>query len=240
MVMITLYAGRFFTAVSPKKPKNTEVGSLFLLQGVFSTQESNQGLLHCRGILYLLSYQGNPMYLGLKPNFGPVLFFFSVSSRLSVKPLSQNCTEQAVQKHIADDTYPCLGNQASPPTRYMWSEWQGLQREGSRTHNLARKKVFRRHQPAPELFPVPGCQKKLHCLVSLHHGPQKKARLMFCHCSLMAAQAFKLNRSRRSSQKPSHRPYSERLSICFLSDPGNKFTLLYINNKNKKYIIPNN
>ena len=140
MVMITLYAGRFFTAVSPKKPKNTEVGSLFLLQGVVSTQESNQGLLHCRWIPYLLSYQGNPMYLGLKPNFGPVLFFFSISSRLSVKPLSQNYTEQAVQKHIADDTYPCLGNQASPPTRYMWSEWQGLQREGSQTHNLARKK----------------------------------------------------------------------------------------------------
>ena len=42
------------------KPKNTGVGSLFLLQGNFSTQESNQGLLHCRQILYQLSYQGSP------------------------------------------------------------------------------------------------------------------------------------------------------------------------------------
>ena len=34
------------------KPKNTGVGSLSLLQGVFPTQELNQGLLHCRWILY--------------------------------------------------------------------------------------------------------------------------------------------------------------------------------------------
>ena len=40
----------------PGNPKNTRVGSLFLLQGIFPTQESNQGLLHCRPILYQLSY----------------------------------------------------------------------------------------------------------------------------------------------------------------------------------------
>ena len=40
--------------------KNTGVGSLFLLQGLFLTQESNQGLLHCRRILYQLSFQGSP------------------------------------------------------------------------------------------------------------------------------------------------------------------------------------
>ena len=42
------------------KPKNTKVGSLSLLQGIFLTQKSNQGLLHCRRILYQLSYQGSP------------------------------------------------------------------------------------------------------------------------------------------------------------------------------------
>ena len=42
------------------KPKNTGVGSLSLLQGIFPTQESNWGLLHCRWILYQLSYEGNP------------------------------------------------------------------------------------------------------------------------------------------------------------------------------------
>ena len=42
------------------KPMNTGVGSLSLLQGNFPTQKSNQGLLHCRWILYQLSYQGSP------------------------------------------------------------------------------------------------------------------------------------------------------------------------------------
>ena len=44
----------------PEKPKNTGVGSLSLLQHIFPTQESNWGLLHCRQILYQLSYQGSP------------------------------------------------------------------------------------------------------------------------------------------------------------------------------------
>ena len=43
------------------KPKNTGVGSLSLLQGIFLTQESNRGLLHCSWILYQLSYQGSPI-----------------------------------------------------------------------------------------------------------------------------------------------------------------------------------
>ena len=40
--------------------QNTGVGSLSLLQGIFPTQESNRGLLHCRQILYQMSYQGSP------------------------------------------------------------------------------------------------------------------------------------------------------------------------------------
>ena len=35
------------------------MGSLSLLQWIFPTQESNQGLLHCRWILYQLSYEGS-------------------------------------------------------------------------------------------------------------------------------------------------------------------------------------
>ena len=38
--------------------KNTRVGCHALLQGIFPTQESNHGLLHCRRILQQLSYQG--------------------------------------------------------------------------------------------------------------------------------------------------------------------------------------
>ena len=46
----------------PQWKPNTGVGSLSLLQRIFPTQESNRGLLHCRGILYQLSYQESPEY----------------------------------------------------------------------------------------------------------------------------------------------------------------------------------
>ena len=39
--------------------KSTEVGRHFLLQGIFPTQGSNPGLLHCRQTLYRLSHQGS-------------------------------------------------------------------------------------------------------------------------------------------------------------------------------------
>ena len=42
------------------EPKNT---SWSLLQWIFPTQETNRGLLHCRWILYQLSYQGSPMVM---------------------------------------------------------------------------------------------------------------------------------------------------------------------------------
>ena len=46
--------------------QNTGVGSLSLLQGIFPTQGSNPGLLHCRQILYQLSHKGTPRKLKWK------------------------------------------------------------------------------------------------------------------------------------------------------------------------------
>ena len=43
--------------------QNTGVGSLSLLQGIFSTQGSNPGLPHCRQILYQLSHKACPTIL---------------------------------------------------------------------------------------------------------------------------------------------------------------------------------
>ena len=60
------------------KLKNTSMGSLSLLQRIFPTQELNQGLLHCRQILYQLSYQESPMSLILIPNFFPFFFCFCI------------------------------------------------------------------------------------------------------------------------------------------------------------------
>ena len=42
------------------KPKNTGVGGPSLLQWIFPTQESHWRFLHCRWILYQLSYEGSP------------------------------------------------------------------------------------------------------------------------------------------------------------------------------------
>ena len=43
--------------------KDTGVLCHFLLQGIFLTQGSNPGLLHCRQFLYWLSYEGSTSYL---------------------------------------------------------------------------------------------------------------------------------------------------------------------------------
>ena len=43
--------------------QNTGVGSLSLLQEIFPTQGWNQGLPHCRQILYQLSHKGSPRIL---------------------------------------------------------------------------------------------------------------------------------------------------------------------------------
>ena len=40
--------GRFLPSEPRGKPKNTGMGILFLFQGIFPTQESNWGLLHCK------------------------------------------------------------------------------------------------------------------------------------------------------------------------------------------------
>ena len=70
-------------------PQNTAVGSLSLLQGIFLTQESNQGPLHCRQILYQLRYQENP-HIHISPLYW-ISFWFR--SPQSTEQSSLCCTE---------------------------------------------------------------------------------------------------------------------------------------------------
>ena len=76
----------------PRKPKNTGLGSLSLLQVNFLTQESNWGLLHCRQIPYQLSYQGSPSCTLLQSLCGSITQqgFLSKIGFTSV-PLPQRC-----------------------------------------------------------------------------------------------------------------------------------------------------
>ena len=72
----------------PGKPKNTGEGGLSLLQGIFLTQELNWDLLHCRKILYQLSYQGSPIYTLLcvkETASGKLLYNTASSTQSSVK-----------------------------------------------------------------------------------------------------------------------------------------------------------
>ena len=59
---LTLQAD-YLPAEPQGKPQNTGVGSLSLLQCIFLTQELNWGLLHCRWILYQLSYEGRQSHI---------------------------------------------------------------------------------------------------------------------------------------------------------------------------------
>ena len=53
--------------------QNTGVSSLSLLQGIYPTQRSSSGLLHCRWILYQLSYEESPN--------NPFFKFFTIYSK---------------------------------------------------------------------------------------------------------------------------------------------------------------
>ena len=57
-----------------EKPKNSGMGSLSLLQGIFPTQGSNPGLPHCRCILYQLSHHGSLIYSHGEGNGNPCLY----------------------------------------------------------------------------------------------------------------------------------------------------------------------
>ena len=60
--------------------KNTGVGSLSLLQGVFPTQGLNPRLLHCRRILDQLSHKGSPLtYSSSAPKYFVILMWIPLT-----------------------------------------------------------------------------------------------------------------------------------------------------------------
>ena len=72
--------------------QHTGVCSLSLLQEIFPIQESNPGLLHCRQILYQLSYQGSLTEELIVCNLGPrstisILTLFDTQSLITINQL---------------------------------------------------------------------------------------------------------------------------------------------------------
>ena len=68
--------------------KNTGVGCHAFLQGIFPTQGSNHGLLHCRQIFYHLSHQGSPIY-SLNPPQSPMRWVLVTSPIQHMRQLRQ-------------------------------------------------------------------------------------------------------------------------------------------------------
>ena len=76
------------------------MGSLSLLQQIFPTQESNRGLLHCRWILYQLSYQGSPQP---PPHLIRILLVknkLNIEGQLEVSVLKRNAVLRKLQPEI--------------------------------------------------------------------------------------------------------------------------------------------
>ena len=89
--------------------QNTGVGSLSLLQGIFPSQGSNPGLLHCGRILYQLSHRGSPIR--------PILYFSSL------------CTEVLRQKAVSsrNTLFKTFKTSKQPHGRFnKWHLWHKL------------------------------------------------------------------------------------------------------------------
>ena len=102
--------------------QNTGVGRLSLLQGIFPTQGSNPGLLHCRQILYQLSHKGSPRILEWvaspfsNPGFklgSPSLQVDSLPTELSGKPWRRLSTKELMLSNCdaGEDSWESLGLQ---------------------------------------------------------------------------------------------------------------------------------
>ena len=89
--------------------KDTGVGSHFLFQGIFPTQGLNPGLLHCRRMLYHLSYseKNPPARCGLDPLVGKVPW-------KKWHPLQYSCLENSIGR---GDWWAAVHGDAKSQTR---------------------------------------------------------------------------------------------------------------------------
>ena len=110
--------------------KNTRVGCHALLQEIFPTQGSNQGLEHCRQILYHLNHQGSPRILEY------VAYTFSRGFSRPRNQTGISCTagrfftRWATRKAIGDQIIHHLVIEISL-CGSQWNKCQGLTAHGS-------------------------------------------------------------------------------------------------------------
>ena len=113
--------------------QNTGVGSCSLLQGIFPTQGSNPGLLHCRWNLYQLSHKGSPRILewvaypfsngssrARNQTGSPALQADSLPAELSGKPFSYGRAEWK----LFFLPYTCSGVLLSSRKEWITNPWK--------------------------------------------------------------------------------------------------------------------
>ena len=102
------------------------LGCHFLLQGIFPTQGLNPGLLHCRQILYQLSYKGSPKSPKAYAKFCLYAHFWRETA---VDSEQRGCESSKVKNHW----FQCqIKNNLS-------TEGAHVNRKGSNVHYLRRK-----------------------------------------------------------------------------------------------------
>ena len=124
-------AGSSLPAEPQEKPKNTGVGRLSLLQGIFPIQELIWGLLHCRWILYQVSYQGSPRTKHLKVSgYYPLEYMHSYTYKEKAWFffLHRECLQWPSKKCttclIFDIPYIPKGNRKKKlPLAFSWKMW---------------------------------------------------------------------------------------------------------------------
>ena len=96
--------------------QGTGVGGHALLQGIFPTQGSNPGLLHCRQILYHLSHQGRNafmLFMLFMFFFNAFMLFSPVTSTVNATR-SQTCISQTLPSFWSPDWY------LFPAAHFIW------------------------------------------------------------------------------------------------------------------------
>ena len=143
------------------KPKNTGVGSLTLLQQIFPTQESNQGLLHFKWVLYQLRYLGSPtIYKSLSKSIHHEIQFSSVVQSCSTLCDPMDCSKSGLPVHhqlqeftqthvhwVRDAIQPSHPRSSPSPPSLNLSQHQGLFKWVSFSHEVAKVLEFQlQHQ----------------------------------------------------------------------------------------------
>ena len=106
--------------------KNTGLFRHFLPQGIFPTQGSNLGLLHCRQILYCLSHQGSHLYSNRIPQFSSLtpLVAHVLFQQHPCKPADLELSLSCISGYFIHICVPVMGSfiflpSSSLSTRYV-------------------------------------------------------------------------------------------------------------------------